>query len=360
MLKLVVTLIVFFGVVKAEDYQFGCDNHYHALMERHVREAPNYSEYNDVSIDPLNVTFHLNTRQNPTESEILTIGNVQLLKASKFNSSNPTRIVVHGFCNCRHSDFCLETRQMLLHRQEYNVITLNWQSGKQLTDYWTARKRIIPASKDLAKFIDFLQAMGGLLLKDLYLVGHSLGAHLSGLAAKAITSGKVNTIVGLDPAKPLFDLDRPAERLADTDAEYVEVIHTNGGRLGIFDPIGHTDFYPNGGVSQPGCNWWIFGASCSHGRAWAFYAESVISKVGFWSTLCQSLSQVSPAGCRSPRAKLRMGGEPIVQQSRGILTVRTRSESPFAEGKLEDVRRKKWKGMGKGKKKMWKGGKRYL
>jgi len=38
----------------------------------------------------------------------------------------------------------------------------------------------------------------------------------------------------------------------------LDVVHTNGGDLvdgnaGIYDPLGHVDFYVNGGVKQPGC-----------------------------------------------------------------------------------------------------------
>jgi hypothetical protein len=42
-----------------------------------------------------------------------------------------------------------------------------------------------------------------------------------------------------DPAGPLFSLQNRNGRLASTDANYVEVIHTNGGATGIGFPIGH-------------------------------------------------------------------------------------------------------------------------
>lgn len=39
-----------------------------------------------------------------------------------------------------------------------------------------------------------------------------------------------------------------------TDAEFVDVIHSCAGILGFKNPIGHIDFYPNGGgAPQPGC-----------------------------------------------------------------------------------------------------------
>lgn len=48
-------------------------------------------------------------------------------------------------------------------------------------------------------------------------------------------------------------------RLDETDAEFVEVIHTNGdtfnmGGAGTLQRLGTVDFYANGGWIQPGCN----------------------------------------------------------------------------------------------------------
>ena len=61
---------------------------------------------------------------------------------------------------------------------------------------------------------------------------------------------------GLDPARswPLNDTDN---RLDITDADFVDIVHTNGGtnpdNRAIFNAIGHVDFYANGGRYQPGC-----------------------------------------------------------------------------------------------------------
>lgn len=105
----------------------------------------------------------------------------------------------------------------------------------------------------LAKVIDALVAHG-MRLQDLTIVGHSLGCHISGRAAKQLKSeGKIAVIIALDPASVLFDYFETDKRLSETDAEYVQVIHTDGGHYSFEFPLGHADFYPNGGKNQPGC-----------------------------------------------------------------------------------------------------------
>lgn len=40
----------------------------------------------------------------------------------------------------------------------------------------------------------------------------------------------------------------PATRLSADAAEFVDIIHTDGGVLGYPWPLGHADFYPNQGI----------------------------------------------------------------------------------------------------------------
>ena len=58
---------------------------------------------------------------------------------------------------------------------------------------------------------------------------------------------------GLDPARLFFITVRTSFRLDKSDAQYVDVIHTNAGIKGTIRASGHTDFWPNGGSIQPGC-----------------------------------------------------------------------------------------------------------
>ncbi|KOB70963.1 Lipase [Operophtera brumata] len=55
----------------------------------------------------------------------------------------------------------------------------------------------------------------------------------------------------LDPALPGWR-DSP-NLFSSIDAETKQVIHSNGGCLGFLEPLGKYDFYPNKGMSQPGC-----------------------------------------------------------------------------------------------------------
>lgn len=77
-------------------------------------------------------------------------------------------------------------------------------------------------------------------LQDVTIVGHSLGAHIAGRAAKLFQSiGKVACIIGLDPASIGFDALAPVNRLDKTDADYVQIIHTDSNKFGLAHPIGH-------------------------------------------------------------------------------------------------------------------------
>ena len=70
---------------------------------------------------------------------------------------------------------------------------------------------------------------------------------------------------GLDPAGPLFEGYSTSARLDASDAQFVDVIHSNGesllrGGLGTWEQLGHVDFYPNGGRMQKGCTNLFLGA----------------------------------------------------------------------------------------------------
>ncbi len=57
----------------------------------------------------------------------------------------------------------------------------------------------------------------------------------------------------------MFEGAESHKRLSPDDADFVDVLHTYsrgalGVSIGIQEPIGHIDIYPNGGDVQPGCS----------------------------------------------------------------------------------------------------------
>lgn len=136
---------------------------------------------------------------------------------------------------------------------------------------------------------------------DFHVIGHSLGSHIAGYAGERVKN--LGRITGLDPAGPYYENTPPEVRLDPTDAVFVDVIHSDGTAnlllgLGLMQPLGHVDFYPNGGKDQPKCpktSDKVLGAvfnllildiegiedtvACSHMAAVHFFTDSIINNV---------------------------------------------------------------------------------
>ncbi|XP_030768030.1 pancreatic triacylglycerol lipase-like [Sitophilus oryzae] len=133
--------------------------------------------------------------------------------------------------------------------------------------------------------------------ENLHVIGFSLGCHIASMAGKSLPENvRIPRITALDPAYPEFPIQDRTKRLANTDADYIDVIHTDSGIFGFPVSIGHSDFYPNGGRAlQPGCQPSYLASqqiveqvvACSHVRAWKLYVESVINPSAFPVTRCQ-------------------------------------------------------------------------
>ena len=75
----------------------------------------------------------------------------------------------------------------------------------------------------------------------------------SEVTAKLAICRLLISFTGLDPAGPYFTGTDAEVHLDKTDAEYVDIVHTNMPLIGTSDHVGHTDFFPNGGSLHPGC-----------------------------------------------------------------------------------------------------------
>uniref|UniRef100_A0A8C1L3X0 PLAT domain-containing protein n=1 Tax=Cyprinus carpio TaxID=7962 RepID=A0A8C1L3X0_CYPCA len=141
-----------------------------------------------------------------------------------------------------------------------NVIVVDWLDTAQ-NYYALAAQNTKMVGQEIGLFIDWLES-ANVPLEKLHLLGYSLGAHIAGFAGSHATN-KVGRITGLDPAGPNFEGVHAHRRLSPDDAHFVDVLHTFtrgslglsiGIGIGIEQPVGHVDIYPNGGSFKPGCN----------------------------------------------------------------------------------------------------------
>lgn len=173
---------------------------------------------------------------------------------------------------------------------------------------------------------------------------------------------------------PLFNSKDSVDTISTKSASYVEIVHSNGDYLGIQKPIGHADFYVNGGNLHPGCDEYflkkyllahsfedevkkgqmftaidavrtafmkplIVKMVCSHLVANLMYAESINSKIGFYGKTCKigiDLNKVDDIKVEQRQCTgdfVRMGGTEQKRMKQGIFYLQTKETPPFALGK---------------------------
>ncbi|XP_076638115.1 pancreatic triacylglycerol lipase-like [Colletes latitarsis] len=274
------------------------------------------------------VIFNLYTRSTPNNPEILVVNDVDRLKSSQFSKLRPTKIIIHGWLGSKQSRPLLEVRDALLQKGDYNVILVDW-SQMSRTPYRIASACVVGVGKQVAKMIDFLETQG-MDVSQLILIGHSLGAHVVGLASRHAKT-KAKYVIGLDPALPYFSNSITENRIARGDGQYVLILHTNSGVLGFDSPLGDADFYFNDGTVQKGCEVDPTSA-CSHFRATHFYAESLNSAKGFWGTKCDNYNNYRAGRCTS-ESKVLMGGMEPDTSITGLYYLDTSATSPYALGR---------------------------
>ncbi|XP_015793291.2 inactive pancreatic lipase-related protein 1 [Tetranychus urticae] len=214
------------------------------------------------SPEEINITFKLFTPENPYSSIDFKYNLEQFqLNNSPFDARKKVKFIIHGFTSSfDEMDWMGKLKDLILEGQpnQYNVFGVDWSNGAKTINYFqaVANTRVVGAA--LAHFIKKLNQISGLKFSNVHLIGHSLGAHVSGYAGERIQNPKIGRITGLDPAGPSFYSNESSLRLDPSDASYVDAIHTDYGNLvveglGIEDALGDIDFYPNGGYRQPAC-----------------------------------------------------------------------------------------------------------
>nr|CAH7763703.1 unnamed protein product [Callosobruchus chinensis] len=223
------------------------------------------------------------------------------LQQSSFNYSNPLKLVIHGYTSRWNEKGSIVIANSYLKLYDCNVVLMDWHKGARGPQYAVAAANTELVGRQLGILLTKMVEKG-LDVRKIHLIGFSLGAHVAGTASESLKNRGllIGRITGLDAASPLFRgnyFREQYKKLDRSDAKFVDVIHTDGSPsvtdgFGLWDPIGHVDFYPNGGQEQPGCNdvqdsiivsQFERGLSreiiCSHIRAFLLFRESLTNLV---------------------------------------------------------------------------------
>nr|XP_021200407.2 phospholipase A1 member A [Helicoverpa armigera] len=273
------------------------------------------------SRDGRNNVYRLFTRRNRDNHHTLVINQDNTLTGSQFNGGRPINVIVHGWNNNENSPMNRQIREAFLDNADCNVIVVDW-SRLANSNYITAVNGVPGVGEHLGDFLTWLIRVGRGNWNNVHLVGFSLGAHVVGNAGRRV-NGQPRRITGLDPAG--YRWHNNNRRLSSGNGRYVEAIHTDGDILGIMNPSGHADFYPNGGKHpQPGC--WLRPSSCSHGRATELFASTVANN-NLVGRLCPNVWEAELGTCNG--SSFRMGNADLGKSGRGLYALRTNANWPF-------------------------------
>lgn len=238
----------------------------------------------------IDTRFTLYKRERPSEPHKVDANKPETME--HIDPSLETKIIIHGWIDKEFGPWQERLKDRMLLSGEFNVIIVDWTKGNQLPyTQATANCRVVGA--EVAYLVNKTMEYRDVDPGKVHIIGHSLGAQIAGYAGERIRN--LGRITGLDPAEPYFQYMPRNVRLDETDAKFVDILHTDSNSIivlgfGLAQPCGHVDFYPNDGRDQPGCEkrkgiikliteGIIEGGGrfigCSHQRAVEFYAATV-------------------------------------------------------------------------------------
>ncbi|KAK0164528.1 hypothetical protein PV328_003145 [Microctonus aethiopoides] len=255
--------------------------------------------------EKVNTTFHFST-QGVNETFIPTWPQIQM--HPKFDARKPTYFITHGYSSGINTEWFHNLTNAILNKVDGNVFAVDWATGSS-GDYFTAASNTRIVGSEIARVINHLKMNHSLNPATLHLLGHSLGSHIMAYVGKNITNPSVNRITALDPAQPGFEGKNPIIRLDESDASFIDVIHTDGRSflpflgLGMTSGVGTVDLFVNGGKWQPNCildgesfpyksiyklpkitiNILYNLATCSHSRAPRYMAAAIKESCHMWA-----------------------------------------------------------------------------
>ncbi|XP_054087193.1 vitellogenin-3-like [Zeugodacus cucurbitae] len=219
--------------------------------------------------------------------------------------------------NCRG-----DTNYLALDIGDYINTLYSWSA--QNTD--VLGKYVAEDIQRLSEFID---------VSKLHLMGHSLGAQIMGSAARhyrLLTGQNLPYVTGLDPAFPCFNEGETLTTISASDADFVDIIHTNIGVNGQYAAYGHVDFYVGGKFPiQNACITQL----CSHEIVWEYYTESVYpnNELNFLARRCNSLFSLQEGRCEGLESPM---GYAVPRDISGRYMLDANSKKPYGKNATSD------------------------
>ncbi|KAM3606064.1 uncharacterized protein V6R79_010090 [Siganus canaliculatus] len=236
------------------------------------------------------------------------------IKASNYSGMRKTRFIIPGYLERGDEDWPQDMCKVMLSWEDVNCIAVEWKKGV-MTQYAQAANNARVVATQVASMITFIMGKYRQESEMFHIIGHSIGAHIAGNVGNSILG--LARITGLDPVEPYFQGTDASVHLDTSDATFVDVIHTDGLPfssklgLGMSQPMGHIDFYPNGGELMPGCSGnrgnpsdldaiWEGSTkfdACNHVRAYQYYSESMVKSQGFVGFPCSDKDSFAAGKC---------------------------------------------------------------
>lgn len=115
-----------------------------------------------------------------------------------YNSSLPTHFITHGFIQNAQKQWVGEMKDALLRTKDLNVIAVDWKKGADFP-YAQASANTQITGAEIAKLVKILVEKTGADIGEFHLIGHSLGAHVSGYAGERLKGlGRITGLVSSD------------------------------------------------------------------------------------------------------------------------------------------------------------------
>ncbi|KAL9883746.1 vitellogenin-1-like [Glossina fuscipes] len=253
----------------------------------------------------------------------------EMWKMAEFDPSKKVVILATGWSTSINDSVSIDVFAKAFRcRGDINFVAVDVARYVDTLYTWSALNTDI-LGKYIAEGLKFL--IDVVPVKNIHLIGHSLGAHIMGAAGRQfqeMTHLRIPRITGLDPANPCFNEGDALSGLMRGDADFVDIIHSNSNVLGKGQPMGDADFYP-GGLKPlaDGC----LTVACSHERAWQYFAETIYpdNERNFEAYRCSSLAGVEKGECRFQSAFM---GYAVANDIKGNYFMMVNENPPYGLG----------------------------